>query len=193
MKKNKVCGLLLVVCFIFAAVVGCGATKKEKVLNTEYTAFLSENNLENADYLEGRTFAKGEDSNIFVKKDEDSGMIQIQQYGVNSEGLVTEEVSILKYPISEYTEEQRSSIDTNMRETFAEIEALECVDVTYTMDDEYYQIEFFLYFLDIEGNYKQAADAGFYDGTVEWDTLISYEKTAEGLIESGYIPKYYEE
>lgn len=210
---KKWISLLLTTCIILST-MGCGSVAQGEpdislepevsiVTNPEYTEFLTTNGLEDKDYLkevfekEGTLYVpdNGKNVNIFVKKDDESGMIEITQYFASYDGMVSDELTIFRYPFPEgYTDDQRTAYDTYMKETYAKIEELSFADITYTMEEEYYQVEFLLRGLNANGNYYAAAQAGYYVSEPESEeSKISYEKTVQGLLDNGYIAKYIEE
>ena len=200
MKKNKY-GILLLVCAMLFATVGCGATTtenekpEEKEVNTAYTQFLTDNGLEDKDYFETQSSVNR--TNTFVNKDEETGMIEITEYVWTYEGvdkLICDDMTIIRYPISGYTDDQKQALDQNMKESFATIEALSFVEVQYTIEAEWYEVAVHAKELDHEGNYWDAAQAGLYTSMpVSRQTKISYDKTIQELTDSGYISKFIEE
>ncbi len=178
----------LVLCLALLAISACGCgLETPREFNPDYTAIFTENGIEDIDRLDKTDMSSSAECEYFAKVDED-GVVETSQYIAVFDKVYTE-VSAIYYPIADYTDAQIASFDSAIKEGFADIEALEFIEATYTAGEKYYEIVFKITGLENSDNYVAAAKAGYYSGNPEKGDYISLKATEEYLLEEGFEQK----
>lgn len=123
------------------------------------------------------------DTASFVKKLED-GTVYCADYGYKDD-VVIDFVETMYIPVSEYTDEQKAEVESNMKASLSALEALACCSVKYNTSLNYLTVTMSYSGVDQAENYTALYDAGIL--TV--NTFISMSETENALLSDGFIKK----
>lgn len=119
----------------------------------------------------------------FALKQED-GTVCCADYGYRDD-VVKQWVETMYIPVSEYTDTQKSELESTMKTQFATIDALNCCAVTYKMSTNYFTITCTYSNVDQTANYGELYDAGI----LQTNTFISMSATETTLLSQGFVKK----
>lgn len=114
------------------------------------------------------------------------GMIEKMEYG-HKDDIVKELINSLYYPISEMTDDQKTLLDSGVKEALASYTALSFCEATYDMGDSYYIVSLHFTDLDNTDHVKTLSDLGLVTG--DDSGLISMKESEASLLESGYVKR----
>lgn len=123
------------------------------------------------------------DMACFAKELED-GTICCSDYGYKDD-VVIDFVETMYIPVSEYTDEQKEELESNIKANLAALEALSCCSVKYQMSVNYLTVTISYSDMDQPENYNALYNAGILTA----DTFISMSQTENQLINDGFIKK----
>lgn len=152
------------------------------IVNPDYTSVFTDRYIVNMD-----TVFYGLDSNAYVMVYSD-GMIEKLEFGYKDDAI-SEMVDTLYYPISEATEEEVVAIETTLKEYVSPLEELNFCEVSYSKMGSFYSVVIKMEGLDNAENVNALSRTGIDFGLTGSGSLISMEKTDEGLLRSGFIKK----
>ena len=119
----------------------------------------------------------------FALKQED-GIICCADYGYEND-VVKQWVETMYIPVSEYTDTQKTDLETTMKSQFATIDALNCCTVTYKMSANYFTITCTYSDMDKTENYGELYNAG----VMQTNTFFSMSATESTLVSQGSVKK----
>lgn len=119
----------------------------------------------------------------FVKELED-GTIYCSDYGYKDD-VVIDFVETMYIPVSEYTDEQKAEVESNVRASLSTLEALACCSVKYNMSVNYLTVTISYSGVDQAENYTALYDANILTA----NTFISMSETEKILLNDGFIKK----
>lgn len=123
------------------------------------------------------------DMSSFALK-QDDGIICCADYGYDDD-VVKQWVETMYIPVSEYTDTQKTDLETTMKSQFATIDALNCCSVTYKMSANYFTITCTYSDVDKAENYGELYNAG----VMQTNTFISMSATETSLLGQGFVKK----
>ena len=126
------------------------------------------------------------DSAAYASVD-DEGMIEKLEYGYKDD-IVKEMINTLYYPVAEMTEDQKTQLDTGVKEALASYTDLSFCTSSYDMGNNYYTVKLQFSNLDNIDNVKALQDLGLVTGDATTG-LISMEQTDSNMIAAGYIKR----
>ena len=90
-------------------------------------------------------------------------------------------------PVSDYTDEQKAVMENNVKSEYAELEAYDFAEVTYSMGTNYLSVHMRFKDLDKAENIEVLQSYGiFEEGDFDY---ISIKNTRENFLALGYIEK----
>lgn len=128
-------------------------------------------------------FGVGTSTASFVSKLDD-GSILCSDYGYKDD-VVIQMVETLYIPVAEYTDSQKTQLESSVKSEYAKLEALNCCTVKYNMGTNYYTVTTTYSNLDKAQNYSELYQANVLSA----DTWISMSATESGLIAQGAVKK----
>ena len=116
----------------------------------------------------------------------DDGMLEKLEYGYKND-VIKEMVNTIYFPVSDYTEDEKTALEDAVKELFAEYETLESVSLRYNMGTSYFTVVLTITDLDQAENIQLLVELGMMDSAnVDY---ISMSKTIDNLTAAGYIQK----
>lgn len=116
----------------------------------------------------------------------DEGMIEKMEYGYKDD-VVQELINSLYYPVSEMTDDQKTQLDSGVKETLVSYTDLSFCEATFDMGDTYYIVRLHFTDLDTIENVKALSDLGLITG--DDSGLISMKESETALLAAGYIKR----
>ena len=116
----------------------------------------------------------------------DEGMIEKMEYGYKDD-VVKEMINTLYYPISEMTEDQKTLLDSSVKEALASYTDLSFCEASFDMGNSYYTVKLHFTGLDTAENVKALSDLGLVTG--DTSGLISMKESETALLANGYIKR----
>ncbi|MBR2715800.1 MAG: hypothetical protein IKB73_06330 [Ruminococcus sp.] len=129
----------------------------------------------------------GDGTRAFIMKNATNSSIDIQELKADGD-VVKEMVEIVYFPMTDYTDEQKETFDTQVKEQYGPADELDCCTVTYDTDGDFYVLKIHSTGLENVDTVSKLADAKVLTITGEAAT-ISMQQSADGLISLGYIEK----
>lgn len=123
------------------------------------------------------------DTASFVKELE-NGTICCSDYGYKDD-VVIDFVETMYIPVSEYTDEQKTELESNVKASLSALEDLACCSVKYNMGINYLTVTISYSGVDREENYTALYNAG----ALTANTFISMSETEKSLLNDGFIKK----
>ncbi len=114
----------------------------------------------------------------------DEGNILCADYGYTDD-VVKEYVETLYFPISEYTEAEKTELQNVKKSQFAAVDALNCCTVTYKMGTYYFSVTCTYTDVDKAENYSELYNAQI----LESNTWISMSAMERSLLNQGFVKK----
>lgn len=151
--------------------------------NAEYTAIFTDRGIYDESALAGYGLSTGE----FVTVTTD-GIVEKQEFGYQND-IVKVLADVIYYPVSDYSDDEKTQVEDYIREQFAAVEALSFSTVNYTMGTDYLKIEIILEDLDTASNLQAAASTGIVQLTDSAATSVAYSQSESALLAAGYIQK----
>lgn len=128
-------------------------------------------------------FGVGTNTASFVSKLDD-GSILCSDYGYKDD-VVIQMVETLYIPVAEYTDSQKTQLESSVKAEYAKFEELNCCNVKYSMGTNYYTVTTTYSNLDKAQNYSELYQANVLSA----NTWISMSATESGLIAQGAVKK----
>ncbi len=117
------------------------------------------------------------------------GCVYQQEYGLRGDTIISF-VETAYLPLDGYNEADKTLLDKNIRESYAEVEALDFATVTYTFEGNYYKVKIKFVDFDKWENIKAAAATEIYADDVSGEEFYySIKETEDGYLEQGYAKK----
>lgn len=125
----------------------------------------------------------GMDTANFAQKDED-GTITCDDLGYK-DGIVKTEVSTVYFPISDYTADEKTQLETAMKEAFSAYDELECCTVKYNMGSRYFSVS-----VEAKDMDKPENSAALYEaGILEAEGILNMAEYEAYLLSAGFVKK----
>lgn len=154
-----------------------GSNSGNTAANPEYEAIFND-----AYIVHFQTFFNMEMESFALKQED--GIICCADYGYEDD-VVKQWVETMYIPVSEYTDTQKTDLETTMKSQFATIDALNCCSVTYKMSANYFTITCTYSDVDKAENYGELYNAG----VMQTNTFISMSATETSLLGQGFVKK----
>ncbi len=150
----------------------------------EYIEVFESRGIYDESALAGYGLSTGE----FVWVDESSGMVDKMEYGYKND-VVEVVVETIYYPISNYSDDEKSQLLDMFKSQFAAAEALDFVNITYDINGDYCKIKIVMENMDKVSNVKDAISVGIVQADTDNARAFSYEQSQAAMLASGYIQK----
>lgn len=125
------------------------------------------------------------DSASFATVDSD-GIVEKLQFGYKDD-IVKEMVDTLYCPVAGMTDNEKQTLEQEMKSYFSQLDAQSFCTSTYDMGDTWFVIKFHLTDLDNVQTHSILVDYGILNGVT--NSLVSMKETESLLLSSGYIKK----
>ena len=149
----------------------------ENAENPAYKAIFDDTNI-----VHFQTFFNMETKNFAME--DDTGIIYCSDFGYKDD-VVKQWVVTIYTPVSEYTDAQKTELETMIKTEFASIDALNCCVVTYKMSTNYFTVTFTYSDVDKAENYGELYSAGIIDT----NTFFSMSEEENSMLSQGYVKK----
>lgn len=123
------------------------------------------------------------DTASFVKELE-NGTICCSDYGYQDD-VVIDFVETMYIPVSEYTDDQKTEVESSVKASLSAVEALACCSVKYNMSVNYLTVTISYSSVDKAENYTALYNANI----LTENTFISMSETEKILLNDGFIKK----
>lgn len=115
----------------------------------------------------------------------DDGVVERLSFGYKND-IVKEMHDDVYIPVSDYTDEQKAVMENNVKSEYAELEAYDFAEITYSMGATYFSVHMKFKNLDNTDNLSVLADYGMLENNSE---LASMKLTRESLLASGFVER----
>lgn len=196
MKKyaKRLVAMLVIAACMIACFAGCSSAPADA---EDETPEVIEHSPEYDAVFEGISVTKtdvsfgGMESSAFVLESE-GGMVECFEFGYEGDKICAY-VDTVYLDITEYDETERDDLDLAMKETFASVEAMDSVEITYAMVDDNYIITLSVDGLDDVDILQEVISAGVFALETTGDdsevTYLSMEQIESSLTAQGYIKR----